>query len=307
MPTSARLRMGSGMRVGIVDVGSNTVRLLVAERAEHGVASLHEERAPAGIAREIERTGRITKSKIREAASLARGLTRAAVDSGATRVEVLVTAPGRQAANGDELVDALLSSTRAPVHALTAEQEGRLAFAGALAALPCPPASVAVCDVGGGSTQLVFGTAVDGPVWFRSLDIGSLRLTQRFFAHDPPREDELAAARAEVESCFSGVAPPLPRAALAAGGTARALRRLVGRTLGGKELARVTSRAGVRPAAQLARAYGLEAWRAETLAGGAIILTEAQRRLGVPLVVARGGLREGAALELLQRVAAEAA
>lgn len=295
------------MRVGIIDVGSNTVRLLVAGHGDLGVTPLREERAAVGLAREIERTGSISKTKLREAVALARSLARAATESGASRLEVLVTAPGRQAANGDELVAALAAATGAPVRGLSAEEEGRLAFAGTVATLACPPATVAVCDVGGGSTQLVFGTALDGPVWFRSLDIGSLRLTQRCFAHDPPRAEELEAAQAEVESCFSGLAPPLPRAALAAGGTARALRRLVGRTLGAKELEKAKARLARRPARELARAYGLEPWRAETLAAGAITLAEAQRRLAVPLVVARAGLREGAALELLERAAAEAA
>lgn len=295
------------MRVGIIDVGSNTVRLLVATRGDRGVVPLREERAASGLGREIERTGAISKGKVRDAVELTRALARVAAEEGADRLQVLVAAPGRQALNGDELIAALVAETGADVRALSAEEEGRFAFAGAIAALPSPPASIAVCDVGGGSTQIVFGTALEGPVWFRSLDIGSLRLAQRCFAHDPPRPDEVGAAEAEVSRCFSGLAPPLPRAALATGGTARALRRLVGRTLSVRALAQARKRAERCSSLELAADYGFEPWRAETLAAGAIALTEAQRRLGVPLVVARAGLREGAALELLDRAAAEAA
>lgn len=295
------------MRLAVLDVGSNTVRLLVATRGDHGVAAVREERAASGLGREIERTGGISKRKLRDAVELTRELARVATAEGADRLQVLVAAPGRQALNGDELVAALAAGTGAHVQALSAEEEGRFAFAGAVAALPTPPASIAVCDVGGGSTQIVFGTALEGPVWFRSLDIGSLRLAQRCFEHDPPQPDEVAAAEAEIGRCFSGLAPPLPRAALATGGTARALRRLVGRTLSARALAQARKSVARRSSVELAAAYGFEPWRAETLAAGAIALAEAQRRLGVPLVVARAGLREGAALELLDRAAAEAA
>ena len=294
-----------GMRVAILDVGSNTIRLLIARTAGGEIVPVRQERAHIGLARDIERTGGISGRKLREACSVARGYAQLAFSEGARRTEVLVTAPARQAANGDVLTDALASATQASVRALSAEEEGRLAFAGAVASLPSAPASVTVCDVGGGSTQLVFGTGVGGPVWFRSLDIGSLRLTQRYIQGDPPSADELEAVAAEVASRFDGFAPPLPRVALAVGGTARGLRRVIGRTLGAKELDRALDRLSRRSAGQLAREYRLDPWRAETLPAGALVLNEARRRLGIPLVVARAGLREGAAAELL--AAAEAA
>jgi exopolyphosphatase / guanosine-5'-triphosphate,3'-diphosphate pyrophosphatase len=297
----------TGVRVAVLDVGSNTVRLLVASAANGRVVPVLEERAQLGLGREIERCGGISRRAVREVLAVVRGYISEAVRAGAARTEVLVTAPGRQAENGADFVEALAAATGGPVHALSAEEEGRLAFAGAVASLPVPPASVSVCDVGGGSTQLVFGTGNGGPVWFRSLDIGSLRLAQRYLRHDPPRSAELEAIAAEVESCFSGLAPPLPRVALAAGGTARGLRRLVGRSLGERELVRALDRLTRRKAAEIARQHGLDETRVETLPAGAVVLAEVRRRLGVPLVVARAGLREGAALELLRRAGAEAA
>jgi exopolyphosphatase/pppGpp-phosphohydrolase len=115
----------------------------------------------------------------------------------------------------------------------------------------------------------------------------------------------LDALEAEVKRSFSGLAPPLPRLAVAAGGTARALRRVVGRTLGPKQLAKAEARLSGLSAAEIADAYRLPEWRAQTLLAGMVVLAEAQRRLSVPLVVARAGLREGAVLEVLE--AAEAA
>ena len=286
------------MRAAAIDVGSNTVRLLVASLEDGLVKPVQEERTAVGLARDVERTGRIPDEKIDRAARIARRYARDAAKLGAARVEVLVTAPARQSANGDELVRAIGSATRLPVRPLSAEEEGRLAFAGVLSTFPAPPSSIAVCDVGGGSTQLVFGTAA-GPVWFRTLDIGSLRLAQRHLVHDPPRQEELEELRASVEQSFAGHASPLPHCAVATGGTARALRRVVGRTLGAKQLAKAEAVLGSAPTAELAVEYGFPLWRGQTLLAGAVVLAEAQRRLGVPLVVARAGLREGAVLESL--------
>jgi exopolyphosphatase/guanosine-5'-triphosphate,3'-diphosphate pyrophosphatase len=286
------------MRVAAIDVGSNTVRLLVATLEDGSVESIREERTAVGLAREIERTGRIPDEKIARAAEVAQRYARDAAKLGAARIEVLVTAPARQGRNGSELVEAISAATRLPVRPLSAEEEGRLAFAGVGSTFPTPPASIAVVDVGGGSTQLVFGTAAE-PVWFRTLDIGSLRLAQRHFVHDPPRIEELDALRATIERAFEGHASPLPRCAVATGGTARSLRRVVGRTLGPKELAKAESVLSSAPAADLAEKFGFPIWRGQTLLAGAFVLTEAQRRLGVPLVVARAGLREGAVLESL--------
>ena len=287
------------MRVAAFDVGSNTVRLLVASLEDGAVKPIQEERTAVGLAREIERSGLIPDEKIARAAEVAQRYARDAAKLGAARTEVLVTAPARQGKNGSELVRAISEATRLPVRPLSAEEEGRLAFAGVVSTFPVPPASITVVDVGGGSTQLVFGTAEDGPAWFRTLDIGSLRLAQRHFANDPPERDELEELRASVEAAFSGHASPLPLCAVATGGTARSLRRVVGRMLGPKQLAKAELILSSGPAPELAEKFGFPVWRGQTLLAGALVLAEAQRRLGVPLVVARAGLREGAVLESL--------
>jgi exopolyphosphatase/guanosine-5'-triphosphate,3'-diphosphate pyrophosphatase len=294
----------AGMRVAIVDVGSNTVRLLVASRSSDHVEPLREERAYLGLGAVVEREGRVPEEKIAQAANVARGFSRIARSLDADNVEVIVTAPGRLSDNADVLLAALACSTGWPVRILSADEEGRLAFAGALARADDLPESVAVCDVGGGSTEILVGTRSAGPVWGRSFELGSIRLTHRFFGSDPPDKRAVAALRAEVERRLAGIVPPLPQAALATGGSARALRKLVGRTLGAEELAEAVRILRRRPAARIAATFELDLLRARTLAAGAIVLAEAQRRLAVPFQVARGGLREGAALDLLAEAAA---
>jgi exopolyphosphatase/guanosine-5'-triphosphate,3'-diphosphate pyrophosphatase len=182
---------------------------------------------------------------------------------------------------------------------ISADEEGELAYTGAIVGVSDLPETVAVVDVGGGSTEIVVGSPEAGPVWSRSIDLGCVRLTGRHLSEDPPGKAALAEAAADAEAALEGTIPPIPLAALAAGGTARALRKVAGETLGPDELASAARKAAKRPSRRLAAEYGLDRSRARTLGAGAVILAAVQRRLTVPLVVARGGLREGAALQLL--------
>lgn len=295
------------MKIGIVDVGSNTVRLLVAQRRSGELVALREEREHLFLGEDVERGGRLSGERIREAARCAGGFAASARRLGAREIDVIVTAPGRQSANGDKLVRELRKATAAQVRVLSADEEGRLAFAGAIAAAPLLAGSVAVCDVGGGSAEAVVGTAEGGPAWSRSLDVGAVRLTERFLGDDPPGRRALTAARDEVERHLDGFTPPLPQAALATGGTARSLRKLVGWKLEGEEFDAALRILGKRPSGKVAKTFGLHEHRARTLAAGVIILSSLQARLGVPLEVSRAGLREGAALALLDELAASAA
>ncbi len=179
-----------------------------------------------------------------------------------------------------------------------------LAWDGAVTALEHPPESVAVCDVGGGSAQVVVGTLDSGPAWVRSVDLGSLRLTTRLLAgSDPPSVEAVERARAAAAEAFAEVVPPIAQLALAAGGTARALRRVVG-TLDAEGLAEAVAELSRLKRTKIAKRFGVPPPRAATLLGGAILFAEAQRRLGLPLELAGGGVREGSALALFRASAA---
>jgi exopolyphosphatase / guanosine-5'-triphosphate,3'-diphosphate pyrophosphatase len=306
LPTDAPVRI-RGVRVGIVDVGANTVRLLVAARDGDTVAAVREERVQLGLGEQIERTGAISEEKLDEAALTAATCVRRARKLHCAAIEVLVTSPGRQAANGPELVTRLAAATSAPTRVLSAPEEGELAWRGAVAAARNIPSRVAVCDVGGGSAQIAVGSTEQGPDWVRSVDVGSLRLARRSFRSDPPTAEDLARAGAVIADAFDGVEPPLPQAALAVGGTARALRRIEGDVLGAEELTDAVSELRTRSSRQVSKTYRVDRQRAKTLTAGALILTEIQRRLSVPLEIGRGGLREGVALVLLDATVAATA
>jgi exopolyphosphatase/guanosine-5'-triphosphate,3'-diphosphate pyrophosphatase len=302
MTTGARSTI-LGVRVGVIDVGSNTVRLLVAGHRGSRLAPVREERAFLRLGEDVERLGWISEEKLREAVRCVSAYARVARSLGCRHVEVAITAPGRRAANGDELASTLAGAAGAPTRVLSADEEGRLAYAGALTAAGRVAEPIAVCDVGGGSAEVVVGTSA-GPAWSRSLDIGSLVVRERFLTGNPPGKEAVSAARDWVSSELDGFAPPLPRTALATGGTARALRRLSGSTLGRKQLSRALRKLAKRSVRELADDYGLDERRLQTLPAGAVVLTELQRRLVVPLEVSRAGLREGLAAVLLAELAA---
>ena len=292
------------MRVGVIDVGSNTIRLLVTERCGGALAPVEEEKAYVGLGAEIIRYGAIGAPKLAEAVAVARVQASAARAAGAELLEVVVAAPGRQAANADELVHELARATRAPVHSLSADEEAALAYAGAVAQSDVEAATVAVVDVGGGSTEIAVGAPPSPPAWLRSVDIGALRLTTARLEDDPPTEEELAAAARATHEAFAGIVPPRPHEALAVGGSARAIAKLVGRRLGERELEAALELLSARRAAKVARLHGIDIERARVLPAGALILAEVVRRLGIPLRLGRGGLREGVALSLLAEVRA---
>ena len=183
------------MRVAVIDVGSNTARLLVANVTATGsVLPVAEEREYLRLGAEIERTGTLGRKKIAEAAATCCATSQTGPPRhGAERVAVFVTAPGRQGDGTGELTEALAEATSAS----GARAHGRGGGPARLRRRRSParegvlPEIVAVVDVGGGSTELAVGTPLLGAAWIRSADLGSLRLTRAHLHHDPPTAAEV--------------------------------------------------------------------------------------------------------------------
>jgi exopolyphosphatase/guanosine-5'-triphosphate,3'-diphosphate pyrophosphatase len=282
------------MRIGVIDVGSNTTRLLVATAGPGGVVPLETQKVRLALGAEIERHGAVSAVHVAAAAKAVRGMANAARRKRVASLDVLLTAPGRQASNAAELVAALSRPAGVPARVLTKEEEGTLAYRGAiLTADVALPSRIAVCDIGGASTEIAVGDPADGPDWVESVDLGSVRLTAR--GADMP---------SEAETAFAHLDPPRVETALAVGGSARAARRLVGAELGETELAEALRIVETTPPREVARRFGVDRARAEILPAGVILLAEVQRRLGVTLHVCSGGIREGAVLASLDALAA---
>ena len=294
------------MQVAIIDVGSNSVRLLVASVDAGNVNQLHRERVYLRLGDDAYRHGRIGTRKLKATRAVAAKYARIARKAGAERLETIVTAPGRQAENHEELVRALVKATRSSVVVLSADEEGRLAWEGAVARLDASPDTVAVVDLGGGSCEVTVGARTEGPTWVRSIEAGALRVTRAFLGGNPPADERISHARHEIRELAKNLHPPQPDAALAVGGTARAVGRIVGRPFGVDQLEELASTLSVVPAESVTEPHGITAERAETLLGGTLVLSEIAARLGCDLDVGRGGLREGAALALARADAAAA-
>jgi exopolyphosphatase / guanosine-5'-triphosphate,3'-diphosphate pyrophosphatase len=285
------------MRIGVVDVGSNTIRLLLAQAEGRELVPLEKERVRLALGAEIERTGRVSDVSIAAAAKAVGKLCGLARRGGAESLDVFLTAPGRQSENADQLLEALTRAASHSVRVLSTEEEGRLAYAGAVATADVPlPGTIAVCDVGGASTEIAVGDPGSEPRWVESVDLGSVRLTERI--------DGDGDARVEATKAFAGVLPPSVDAALAVGGSARAARRLVGSWLGEPELAEAMRLVATKPGQAISRRYGVHRTRVKILPAGLVLLAEVQQRLGVPLHVCDGGIREGAVLATVAELAA---
>lgn len=293
------------MRVGVIDVGSNTVRLLAAEVNAGSVTPLREERTHMGLGEEILRHGHIRDAKLDELTQVVRGYSRVAAKLRVETLETVVTAPGRQGDAPEHLARSLAMATGGSVRIVSPEEEGRLAYTGAVSRAEVHDGVIAVCDVGGGSTEIVVGMPLVGPAWVRSVNVGSLRLTLALLQGDPPPPGRIGAAREAIREAFASIRPPRPELALATGGSARAIARVVGGPYGEPELEQLVQSVASRPADRSAKELGLAPHRARTLLAGALVLQEVARLLGTTFTPARGGIREGAALRLaaLERAA----
>jgi exopolyphosphatase/guanosine-5'-triphosphate,3'-diphosphate pyrophosphatase len=184
---------------------------------------------------------------------------------------------------------------------LSGEEEARLSFVGATRTLlERPVGTVAVVDVGGGSSEIAIGEPDGKMTWSESFRIGSGFLADSYLRSDPPSADELEKLRRHVEGTFEGLDPPAARSAVAVGGTATSLRRLVGAELEHETLERGIRVLSSTPITEVAERFELDAERVRLLPAGILILEAVSDLLSLPLRIARGGLREGILLELVE-------
>lgn len=280
-----------------IDIGSNTTRLLVAEVSGGLLEEIAARRSFTRLGAGQGPGGAVPAEKVRRNAEVVAEQLAVAREAQATEICVLATAAIRRARNRDELVQAVERRVGLPVRVLTDEEEARLSFAGATRGLPAAVGSVAVVDVGGGSVEIAVGTPGQDVGWWDSVATGSSLLSEAYVRSDPPVRADLEALRRAAVLALEGLRPPPVDEAMAVGGTATSLRLLVGSELGPDSLERAIDRIVEIPAAQAMERLGIAAERSRLLPAGMILLQEVSARLGRPLRVAHGGLREGAMLQ----------
>jgi exopolyphosphatase / guanosine-5'-triphosphate,3'-diphosphate pyrophosphatase len=284
-----------------IDIGSNTTRLLVADAGEGGLRELVTQRAFTRIGKSLGNGSVIPAEKIAETAEVVRTQVSVAKEVGARDIVAVATAAIRTAQNRDDFVGAVQEAGGMELSILSGEEEARLSFVGATRTLLEPPQGmVAVIDVGGGSSEIAIGEGNGAMTWSESFRIGSGFLADAYLRSDPPSADELEKVRRHVDGTFEGLRPPSANSAVAVGGTATSLRRLVGAELAHETLERGIRVLSTTPIAEVAERFELDVERVRLLPAGILILEAISDVLALPLRIARGGLREGLLLELAE-------
>jgi exopolyphosphatase / guanosine-5'-triphosphate,3'-diphosphate pyrophosphatase len=190
-------------RVAAVDCGTNTIRLLVADiDVDSGRQdSLVRELRIVRLGQDVDRTGRFADEALERVFMAVEQYAGIVEEHHVDAVRFVATSAARDARNGGAFLDGVAARFGARPEIITGEEEARLSFDGATRTLPAAPEPIAVVDIGGGSTELVLGVTgrVDAA---RSLDIGSVRLTERLMPSDPPAPDEVEAATRVVDEAL---------------------------------------------------------------------------------------------------------
>jgi exopolyphosphatase/guanosine-5'-triphosphate,3'-diphosphate pyrophosphatase len=302
------------MRVAAIDIGTNSVLLLVAEeRAGRATATL-ERATITRLGQGVDRSRTLAPDAIeRTLACLSRyadDLREAKVE----RLDVVGTSAMRDARGGEDFVERARAILGVAPRTIAGEDEAALTFEGALSGLDVADGAAAtVFDVGGGSTEVVRRDAGGGALAMVSLDVGSVRLTERHVRSDPPARAELDAVRADVRAALASA--PLGGAGSLVGvaGTVTTLAAYAlgvapydGARVHGSviERARIVAAADELAAMPLASRRALptvDAKRADVIVAGAVIVVEVLERAGASsLVVSDRGVRWGLAQRLLR-------
>jgi exopolyphosphatase/guanosine-5'-triphosphate,3'-diphosphate pyrophosphatase len=304
-----------------IDIGTNTVLMVTVEVDSSGtIHVLGDEHGIARLGKGVDASRRITREAAGRVESFLMRYRTIADELGATRIAAFGTSALRDAANRSELIAEIAARTGITIEILSGDDEARLTYRGALFGLPVDERPVAVLDIGGGSTEIATGTGphfADGI----SLDIGAVRITERFLTELPAGTGNIAQARELARAALAG-AIPLPSDVTAVGvaGTVTTLgaieagmERFDAERLNGTQLSTGAVTASVERLSRLtveetAAIPQVTAGRADILLGGAIILDEFLRRYGLEsITVSTRGVRYGVMLREVENAGAAGA
>jgi len=198
--------------VAALDCGTNSTRLLVVDTDGTVLERLMR---ITRLGEGVDATHRLSPEAVARTVSVLTDYRTVMDRHGVVRARLVATSAARDATNAGQFLSAALDATGVPPEILTGIEEGALSFAGATAHVPdegLGPGPVLVVDIGGGSTELVAGEPAAGELAAVSLDVGCVRVTERFLHHDPPGPDELSRARRAVDAQLARtrrVLPPL--------------------------------------------------------------------------------------------------
>jgi exopolyphosphatase/guanosine-5'-triphosphate,3'-diphosphate pyrophosphatase len=285
--------------VAVIDIGTNTTRLLVAEVEDGEVVELERRTIITSLGKGVDATGRLADDAMDRVAE-AIAVYREVIDRlGAEKLVAVATSAMRDSGNGPEFHAYLQKKYDVDARTISGDEEARLTFLGATAGRNDDRETV-VIDIGGGSTEYVVGRAGQDPGFHTSTQMGSVRFTERFLKSDPPAQRELQELTEAVRRMVPHVSADH---AIAVAGTATSIAAIDGADeVHGYHLSlasceRVAAKLAGLTVEQRREVKGLHPDRAPTIVAGAVILTESVRSLGLDEVeVSDRDLLHGAVL-----------
>jgi exopolyphosphatase / guanosine-5'-triphosphate,3'-diphosphate pyrophosphatase len=293
-------------RVAAIDLGSNSTRLLVADVRDGDIAELERLLRITRLGDGVDRSGRLADDAIGRVSQVVDSYVERARDLAATRILAVATSAVRDAGNGRDFLAALADRHGIDWRILTGDEEAAMTFRG-VTSRSAPSAETLICDIGGGSTELVLG-GPDGVAAQISLNIGCVRMSERHLASDPPTADEVAGLRAATREAL----PALTREARVLIGVAGTVTTLAtvdrgleqeipeeidGHRLTAEAVERLLAELAALPLATRREVRGLMPERAPTIVAGAAILAEVLRATSLPhLTVSERDILHGAVL-----------
>jgi exopolyphosphatase / guanosine-5'-triphosphate,3'-diphosphate pyrophosphatase len=282
----------------VIDVGTNSARLLVADVGDGKVAPVERRSTVTRLGRGVDLSGRLSAEAIEDACAAIGEYVATVEGLDAEAVDAIATSAVRDAENGSAFVAELRERFALSARVLDGEEEARLTYLGATVEHP-PSEPTLVVDIGGGSTELIVGTGQE-IAFHASLQAGVVRHTERHLSSDPPSAPELEALAADVRTLIEGAVAGEPGAqaqnAIAVAGTPTSLasvekglepydpKQVHGHTLTLTSIQRLLSQLASAPLSKRIEIAGLHPDRAPNIVAGVVILVETMRAFGLERV-----------------------
>lgn len=296
------------MRYASIDIGTNTILMLIGDvDGELGLIPINDFYSVPRIGKSVSSAGILTRESIDRATGVLTGYRNTAREYGVERIVASATSAVRDAENRDEFINAVKSACGIDVEVIDGTVEARLGFVGAVSGEKVRSPRSLVIDVGGGSTEFSYGTGIE-PEVFRSLNVGAVRVTEMFFEHNPPLDDELRNATRFVGDALDGFpfAEISAERVFAVAGTPTTIALIYQKKyefdpaavnnyrMSGRALDEVFNLIKTKTPKEIGKLTSAAEGREDVLLAGALILRESLRRAGVSeFLVTDRGLRHG--------------